>query len=295
MDLFTVKGEPHDDAALAEVLGRFGFRGVSIMVASSLLGFGRPSGPAILPRLLELLVGAVGPEGTVIIPAYTFSAYKNEVFDPATSKGLGSLADAAQRGGRFARTVHPVYSHLVCGRHAGHLAASPPTTCFGPNSFFARFAALDDARLVLLGGNLNMLTIWHLYDQLHSVPWRFVKTFRGRIKTEAGVEEIGFDSCVKRHEAYAGRAYCFDKLDVVARMVGSLDRHPYAASFVSSIAQRDLERLYRAAVATDPDYFLFGGKEELDAYYFRNELDAARANLDGARVKRIVGAIQDVC
>jgi aminoglycoside N3'-acetyltransferase len=283
MDLFLAGDARHTDADLADVLGGFGLRGAPVMVVSSLLAFGRPAGAAVLSRVLEVLAECVGEEGTLVLPAYTFSAYKGEVFDPDASKGLGSLAEAARRGGGFLRTAHPVYSHLIRGAGAARLAEAPATTCFGPDSFFARFAAMAGARLLLLGGNLNMCTLWHLFDQRFEVPWRFVKRFEAEMKTPAGVEKVVFDSCVKRHEVFGERAACFDKLDVVARDASLLVRRRYAAGWIGSMLVADMERLFVAALGTDPDYFFFGTKEELDEYYFKNNADAARAGLDPSR------------
>lgn len=76
-------------------------------------------------RLLEILLETVGPEGTLVFPAWHFTGRaedylaKGLVFDVKRSPSvLGLLSEMARRHPAAIRSVHPINSIVAIGKHA---------------------------------------------------------------------------------------------------------------------------------------------------------------------------------
>ena len=272
MDLFLSNGRTYTDADLRDSLSRLGLRDSTVLVYSRFLSFGRPLRPDAVQRVLQVLVDEVGPHGTLCVPSYTFSGYRGEPFDAQQSKSLvGVLGEVARTSAGFARTVHPVYSTSCYGPDAVRLVNQNPRTCFGPGSWFDLFTTSPNARILMLGTNLNAVTLAHHYDQRFSAPGRFLKRFRGRLKDGGDEIEIEFDSFVKDDAYYEGRVPCVGRLDAIAELFGVIERAECLGDWAHSIREEDFRDLYGAGIQVGPDYFLTTSLEEYEDYYEKNQ------------------------
>lgn len=113
-------------------------------------------------------------------PAFTFSFCKTGVFDSQnTSSEVGILADWVRESipGAF-RTEHPIYSFVVVGPLADEFASNISDTTFGVGSPFA-FMEKVGACIVMLGAGWRYCTLFHRYEELACVGYRFYKNFSG--------------------------------------------------------------------------------------------------------------------
>ena len=157
-------------------------RGDVCFVHSSLIAFGKPAAPAnvVMSHLAEALQQAVGPEGTIVMPTFTFSFCKGKVYDVARSKSMvGALTEYFRKCPDVVRTGHPIFSAAIWGKHRDELA-SVGKDSFGEDTIFAKVHALG-GKLVLYGSPFPP-TFKHYVEQCHGVPYRFMKTFHGTIK-----------------------------------------------------------------------------------------------------------------
>jgi len=103
--------------SLVDDLRALGLRaGDRVVVHSSLREVG--AGPdAVVDSLLE----AVGPDGLVVVPTFT---YDNESFDPAATPGrTGALSEELRSRPGAIRSLHPTYAVAAIGAGAAELCA----------------------------------------------------------------------------------------------------------------------------------------------------------------------------
>ena len=131
---------------LASDLRALGVReGGVLLVHSSLSALGWvPGGPE---TVIQGLLTALGPEGTLLVPALSFATVTPEqpVFDVRTTPScIGAIAEHFRTRPGSLRSVHP--SHSVCGvgPRAHELLANHDVdrTPVGPNSPFRRLRAV---------------------------------------------------------------------------------------------------------------------------------------------------------
>ena len=87
----TRPSEPTRAGQLTEALREIGARAgdvVMLHVNAAAIGLDT-SGDAAHATLLDAVRAAIGPDGTILVPTYTFSFCRQEDFDPATTPTAG--------------------------------------------------------------------------------------------------------------------------------------------------------------------------------------------------------------
>jgi aminoglycoside 3-N-acetyltransferase len=289
MDLFRNNDQIITDKDFEKALASLNLKGRTVFCYSRLFGFGRICGVDAVKRMIEVLIDAVSSEGTLIIPAYTFSAYSSEVFDPETTRStVGVFGEVARNTPGFVRSVHPVYSHVAYGKHALSLCEkSSYSTCFGSDSFFAKFAELSSAYILVLGTTFSVITGAHYYDQLADAPGRFIKKFPASLSLQGEVKEIEFDSFVKDYDFYSDCTPCFAGLDALADALGVVRRIKFADDWIHGITEKDFSRLYLLCLKYGQRRLLTGTKAEFESYYQKNNFNLLKDSLAGELVDKI--------
>ena len=193
--LYMYGGNKIFDTDFLEALSRLGVvSGDTIFVHSDMTVFGKPElrdPNTLLSALVEIFKQSVGPEGTVIMPTFTYSFGEREPFDREHSKSMvGSLTEFFRRQPDVARTLHPMHSVAVWGKGAPDVLHIGKDT-FGEHTVFAHLRAVK-GKIILFGVDLNACTFLHHVEQMHAVPYRFMKTFRGTIVDQGSSYE---DTC----------------------------------------------------------------------------------------------------
>lgn len=155
--------------------------GDGLLVHSALQFLGRPEGG--LQMVLETLLEAVGPQGTIAVPAFPFTFHHGIDYDPETtpSKGMGAFSEYVRQQPDALRTSHPMQSVAVIGRQAADLAGRDTLSAFDDGSAFDRMLQLG-FKLLLLGADIQAASMVHYSEQRAGVPYRYWKDFSGRIK-----------------------------------------------------------------------------------------------------------------
>ncbi|HET7450409.1 MAG TPA: AAC(3) family N-acetyltransferase [Gaiellaceae bacterium] len=148
-------------------LVRLGIRpGTRVVVHSSFRAVGPvPGGPA---ALAQALVDAVGPDGLVVAPTFT---YDTPHFDPATTPGrTGAISEALRTRPDAVRSLHPFHSVAAVGAGADRLCAGHevvPATGLG--SPLDRLAG--DGHVLLLGVGHIANTTGHVGEFHADAPY----------------------------------------------------------------------------------------------------------------------------
>ena len=135
----------------------------------------------------EALRRAVGDEGTILVPTYTYSIGRRELFDvEASPSTIGDFTEYMRTRPDARRSADPMLAVSGIGPSAATLFADLPKTCFGPGCLYARLDEVG-AKICMIGLDLHWATYRHYIEAIAEVPFRFAKTFEGVIR-ERGIE-----------------------------------------------------------------------------------------------------------
>jgi len=173
-----------DRAALVHALAALGVpRGGLVMVHSSLRSLGAVDGGAntVVAALLESL----GPEGTLVAPAFTYPVAKHPgfAFDPAnTPSCMGAISDAVRRHPAARRSLHLNHSVAAIGPLAAALTTAQAWTTESPIGQVIGRAG----HFLLLGVPYQNLTAMHFMEVALGVPYRTSGSMSGRLRLPDG-------------------------------------------------------------------------------------------------------------
>jgi aminoglycoside 3-N-acetyltransferase len=159
--------------------------GDGLLVHSAVQFLGRPVGG--LQMYLDALLETIGPQGTLVVPAFNFDFAHGEPYDPSStpSKDMGAFSEFVRQQPGAQRTLHPMQSISILGWHAADLASRDTLSAFDPGSAFERMLELD-FKLLLLGADARAVSMFHYCEQRANVPYRYWKDFTGQVCTPDG-------------------------------------------------------------------------------------------------------------
>ena len=137
--------------------------------------------------LLDAFAEAVSPNGSVLVPTYTFDLEDGDAFDVRSTRSIsGVLANAALANARYHRTPHPLHSFAVNGKAVDELVANPEPGSFGPASPFA-YLLRRKGRLFTFDLRLDdALTYVHYLEECVGVPYRKQQSTHFRYTDKSG-------------------------------------------------------------------------------------------------------------
>lgn len=141
---------------------------------------------------LESLMGAVGIEGTILLPTFNWDFCKGITFNyRRTPSRTGSLGKVALKRKEFLRTKHPLYSFAVWGKDARKLYEMENKDSFGLDSPFSYLKEVKAKNLFIDVSYQDSFTFAHYAEEWEgSVPYRYVKDFTAGYIDEQGREEV---------------------------------------------------------------------------------------------------------
>lgn len=141
-----------------------------VLVHSSLTAIGYVEGGA--NTVIDALLEAVGPSGTILMPAFPFSktmleyAKTNPLFDPQnTPSHMGKITEVFRCRKGALRSLFPTHSVAAIGPHAEYLVKDheKSRTPFSKNSPFSKLIELD-GYIMILGCSFGNLTSLHVIE-----------------------------------------------------------------------------------------------------------------------------------
>jgi aminoglycoside 3-N-acetyltransferase len=135
-----------------------------------------------LDLLLAAVQDALNPNGTLVIPTFTYSFTKGETFDVRnTPSAVGMVSERFRKKANAERTLDPIFSFACSGPQASKLCALPVNECFGGESVFAALHRWN-AHIIDLGCSMNRGgTFVHYVETAYGVAYRYRKVFHGTI------------------------------------------------------------------------------------------------------------------
>jgi aminoglycoside 3-N-acetyltransferase len=168
-----------------------------ILVYTSLGRLGRMENAGSLPQICDqvdqTLSEVVGETGTVLIPTYTYSIGKGEVFDPEnTPSTIGPFTEYFRTKVGSYRSREPMLAVSGVGRAVDDLFRNLPPTSYGKDSLYDRLVAAG-AKICCLGLGLYFATFRHYIEQQANVPFRFCKYFDGVMRWQGHEQRIRWE------------------------------------------------------------------------------------------------------
>jgi aminoglycoside N3'-acetyltransferase len=101
---------------------------------------------------------------------------------------MGVFSEYVRQQPGVLRTSHPMQSIAVIGGWAQDIASRDTPGAFDDSSAFERMLQLD-FKILLLGADIDSISILHYSEQRAGVPYRYWKAFSGQVNTCAGWQE----------------------------------------------------------------------------------------------------------
>lgn len=143
---------------------------------------------AIYQMWKRAFMTVLGPEGTLVMPVFSYTFCRKKVYDPLTTPGdCGILSEMMRQDPEVIRSEDANFSVAAFGKNAKYFTENPPEYSFGKNCFFERFY-LKKGKFV----NLNVhpaSTFIHYVECANDVPYRWRKPFPGEILLNGKLEK----------------------------------------------------------------------------------------------------------
>lgn len=159
-------------------------RGDVVLVHSDLRALGKPDSIEhprdILPFYLEILQNALGPEGTLAVPAYFYEYARHGIsFDVETSPvslSLGSFSRYLANLPHRVRSCNPLQSIASIGKRAHELTGGDSLSGYGTTSPWHKLKIMG-GKLLFIGVTIQPMTYVHYIEQQYGVPHMYCKIF----------------------------------------------------------------------------------------------------------------------
>ncbi|MCI8385673.1 MAG: AAC(3) family N-acetyltransferase [Acutalibacter sp.] len=228
-------------------------QGDALLVHSSMKALNTTLTPE---QVIGCLQAALGPEGTLLMPALTYENVTSEhpVFSSAdTPPCVGLLPGTFWKLPGVERSLHPTHSVCARGRLAHRLTVghAMDDTAVGPHSPFMQLAVVG-GRLLFIGDILESCTFMHGIEDIVQPPWirpAPPRTFLldGQERTYPGSDEFGWgqefqrigdmleEPDIRRGKLLGANGYLIDARALLAVGLMEMRSNPYA--FVTDISK----------------------------------------------------------
>ena len=161
-----------------------------LLVHSSYKSFGGVEGGP--QTVIDALRSILTEEGTLIVPTFNYDFCNGKPFDvKKTPSKMGIISELVRTNSNSKRTLDPVFSFAILGKHRDYLANLRNDHSFGPNSIFAKLRELD-AKIMIIGLTYNeSMTFFHHIEETQGCDYRYFKEFRGNITDYDEVKQDG--------------------------------------------------------------------------------------------------------
>jgi aminoglycoside N3'-acetyltransferase len=171
--------------------------GTGVMVHTALQFLGRPQAGLFtylqaLCQVLNIPVPSLGIPvdhdlaiGTLVVPTFNFAFARGQAYDRqhTPAEGMGVFSEYLRQLPEARRTAHPLQSLAAIGLQADELAWLDTPGAFDDGSAFERLLT-EDYTLLLLGADIQAVSLLHYSEQRAQVPYRDWKSFTGLLIDE---------------------------------------------------------------------------------------------------------------
>ncbi|OIQ50055.1 Aminoglycoside 3-N-acetyltransferase [Pseudodesulfovibrio hydrargyri] len=246
----------YDRGQMGEALTAVGVRAGDIIFSHANVGyFGYPKEGREPETVCETIHGAffdvLGPDGTLVMPGFSYSACKGEPFDPASTPGVGGLlADWFMARPTAVRSHDPIFSVIAEGARAKDMTDDAPAACFGKGSFWERLVAAG-GKVVNLNLNVGYNALLHHVEWLANASWRMEKPFAGTVVSDGAEHPVTARYFCQRPDApYAD----YDRFAAMAEAAGLVRKARVGRGQIAAIEADECVRFFLESHARDENF-----------------------------------------
>ena len=141
--------------------------------------------------------------GTILVPSFSYSATKGELFDVQnTPSEIGLFSEKFRMLDGVQRSKHPIFSVCAFGKYADEFVNSRLDDCFGENTLFDKLYS-NNAKIITLGCAFERVTFSHYVEQSLNVPYRYFKKFSAEIMCLGNVTQLDVRYYVRNLDLHA--------------------------------------------------------------------------------------------
>lgn len=226
--------------------------------------------------LFDLIDEFIGPNRTLIYPAFTFSYGSTRKFDLIRTKPeTGVLCEIAFTMPSFIRTRAPMASYLVRGPKCDEVLALPCTTTCGQEGLLGWFHS-NNTRICAIGleeSNMGWCMV-HYSEETALVPYRYYKRLPGEFYIDG--KEAGI--CADIHYVNPWNIKLQQDNSPLNAELASRDlikKPPIASVPIRSIAARDAVKVANELLNSDPFSFILNKTDAKQWIKTEKELEIA--------------------
>lgn len=158
-----------------------------LLVHSSYKSFGGVEGGP--QTVIDALRSILTEQGTLIVPTFNYDFCDGKPYDiKKTPSKMGIISELVRIDSNSKRTLDPVFSFAILGKHRDYLTSLKNEHSFGPDSIFAKLRELD-AKIMIIGLAYNeSMTFFHHIEETQGCDYRYFKEFRGSVTGYDNVE-----------------------------------------------------------------------------------------------------------
>jgi aminopeptidase-like protein/aminoglycoside N3'-acetyltransferase len=215
-----------------------------------------PSKEDVCELLYSAMREVIGPEGTMLLPTFSFSFSRNEDFDVQTTPVIqGEWSSSLEFLEYFrhlpdvTRSVDPMLSVAGLGPHAERLLTRLPNTSYGNDCLYERLVTFD-GKICGIGVGLAEAPFLHYVEETLEVPFRYKKLFTGHIGQNGKRSKQGWIASVPIQ--VANGLPDGSRVEEMARSEGFCRVAGVGMGEVVSIDCRNFYELIRREIAQDP-------------------------------------------
>ncbi len=233
-------------------------KGDGLLAHSALQFLGPPEGG--IGMYLEALDAVIGldpanPAGTLAVPAFNFSFAQGDAYDPTTAPavGMGAYSEFVRQQPNVRRTTHPMQSFALLGAQADHLTGLDTPSAFDDGSAVDEMLN-QEFKLLLLGANIQAVSVLHYSEQRVRVPYRYWKTFSGQVRRNGEWQDAEYKMYVRDMEIDA-RLEIYE-IETVMRQRGLWQSVRLNYGQIAACRMRDFVNVTSELLSADPWRFV---------------------------------------
>lgn len=156
-------------------------KGDVVMIHSAIYSLGLIEGG--VGGFYETIMDILGDEGTLVVPTFTYSFRRNEIYDvrsTPSAKNIGIFSEFVRKLNGAQRSLDPLFSMCAIGPRASELMQRKSNECFGENSIYGELFN-QKTKFIGLGITYSTgLTGFVHIERIAKVPYRESMRFDGR-------------------------------------------------------------------------------------------------------------------
>ncbi|HFJ1673332.1 TPA: AAC(3) family N-acetyltransferase [Campylobacter coli] len=249
-------GKKYSDKDLIDAFYQLGIqRGDILCVHTELFNFGIPllSRNEFLQTILNCFFEVIGKEGTLIMPTFTYSFCKNEVYDKINSKTkMGALNEYFRKQTGVKRTNDPIFSFAIKGAKE-ELFLKDTTSCFGENCVY-EVLTKENGKYMLFGTTTGH-TLTHHIEEECQVEYRYFKNFKGTLIDE---QKISYNTNIKFYVRYLDRNSLpnVDNINYITKQTKNFKYNNFGGATIYLFNAKEYKQAIKNALIENKNIFI---------------------------------------